>query len=126
MAVRLPLSDGTRVVLAGLASPGAVDGRGGAPVLAAASPGGVAALLGMTAAAAELAVGVLCGLYEIRDPGSDSLLEYAPDYAIDQADHILRECAKAGIDLPVDDLLDLIPEWSMLVTRPTRQAPSHR
>jgi hypothetical protein len=80
----------------------------------------------MTTAATDLAAGVLRGLYEIRDAGPDTLLEYAPDYASDQADHLLRECAKAGIELPVDDLLDLIPEWSMLLTRPTRPTPSRR
>ena len=82
------------------------------------------ATLGMTTAATELAVGVLCGLYEIRDSESDTLLGYAPDYAINRADQILRECAKAGIDLPVDDLLDLTPEWSMLLTRPVPPTPS--
>ncbi len=84
------------------------------------------ATLGMTTAATELAIGVLCGLYEIRDSESDTLLGYAPDYAINRADQILRECAKAGIELPLDDLLDLIPEWSMLVTRPVRPTPSRR
>jgi hypothetical protein len=84
------------------------------------------AKLGMTTAAADLAVGVLCGLYEIRDSRSDTLLEYAPDYAINRADYVIQQCAKAGITLPVDDLLDLVPEWSMLLNRPTRQAPSRR
>jgi hypothetical protein len=82
--------------------------------------------LGMTTAAAELAVGILCGLYEIRDSGSDTLLEYAPDYAIDQADHVIHVCAEAGITLPDDDLLDLIPEWCMLLTGPTPPLPWRR
>lgn len=80
------------------------------------------AKLGMTTAATELAIGVLCGLYEIRDSESDTLLGYAPDYAINRADHVIQECSKAGITLPDDDLLDLTPEWSMLV----RRAPSPR
>ena len=33
------------------------------------------AKLGMTTAATDLVVGVLCGLYEIHDSGSDALLE---------------------------------------------------
>src|SRR5207245_1011275 len=37
--------------------------------------------LGMTAAAIDLAVGILHGLHRCRDGSSESLLEYSPDYA---------------------------------------------
>ncbi|MGH3974197.1 MAG: hypothetical protein ACRDS9_12860, partial [Pseudonocardiaceae bacterium] len=36
------------------------------------------AALGMRTAAIELAVGILLGLYECRDGGSETLLEYSP------------------------------------------------
>lgn len=36
------------------------------------------AALGMTSAATELAVGILLGLYECRDGGSETLLEHSP------------------------------------------------
>jgi hypothetical protein len=52
----------------------------------------------MTTAAAELAVGVLCGLHEI-DSGSDAC-RARPDYAINRADYVIQQCAKAGIVLP--------------------------
>jgi hypothetical protein len=71
--------------------------------------------LGMTAAAAELAVGILCGLYACRDAGSESLLEYCPDYPVERAAEVVDRCAKLGVELPVDDLLELVPEWSRLL-----------
>ncbi len=72
--------------------------------------------LGMTTATTELAVGILCGLYACREAGSESLLEYSPDYAIERAADVVSRCAKLGVELPVvDDLLDIVPEWSGLV-----------
>lgn len=38
------------------------------------------ACLGMGSAATEVAAGILLGLYNCREGGSESLLEYAPDY----------------------------------------------
>lgn len=67
--------------------------------------------LGMTAAAVELAVGILCGLYACRDAGSESLLEHSPDYPVERAADVVRRCAELTIELPVDDLLELVPEW---------------
>jgi hypothetical protein len=71
--------------------------------------------LGLTAAAAELAAGVLCGLYACREPDSETLLEYSPDYAIERARDVIDRCAKLGVALPVDDLLELVPEWGRLL-----------
>jgi hypothetical protein len=68
--------------------------------------------LGMTAAAVESAVGILCGLYQCRDGESETLLEYSPDYAGERALDVVDRCAKLGVELPVDELLELIPEWS--------------
>jgi len=71
--------------------------------------------LGMTAAAVELAVGIVCGLYQCRDGGSESLLEYSPDYPIERAANVVDRCAKLGIDLPVGHLSESIPEWSRIL-----------
>jgi hypothetical protein len=83
--------------------------------------------LGMTAAAAELAVGILCGLYACREAGSESLLEYSPDYVIERAGGVVNRCATLGVGLPVEDLLEAVPEWSTLLrphrSRPTGAAP---
>lgn len=76
--------------------------------------------LDMTAAAVELAVGVLCGLYACRDARSESLLEYAADYPVERAADVLERCAKLRVELPVDDLGQRIPEWGRLL----RPAPS--
>jgi hypothetical protein len=78
--------------------------------------------LGMTAAAVELAVGILCGLYACRDAGSESLLEYSPDYAVGRAGDVVDRCAKLGVELPVEDLLDLVPEWGRLLLPTSPQA----
>jgi hypothetical protein len=71
--------------------------------------------LGMTTATTELAMGILCGLYACREAGSESLLEYSPDYAGERAADVASRCAEMGVELPVDDLLDAVPEWSRLV-----------
>jgi hypothetical protein len=71
--------------------------------------------LGMGSAAAELAAGILLGLYNCRDGGSETLLEYSPDYAAERASGLVRDCAKLGIELPAAELLDLMPEWSALL-----------
>ena len=71
--------------------------------------------LGMISAAAEVAAGILLGLYNCRHGTSEMLLEYAPDYAAERASAVVRDCAKLGIELPAVELLDLMPEWSALL-----------
>jgi hypothetical protein len=71
--------------------------------------------LGMRPAAAELAAGILLGLYNCRHGNSETLLEYSPDYAAERASGIVSECARIGIELPTVELLDLMPEWSTLL-----------
>ena len=71
--------------------------------------------LGMTTAAAECAVGILDGLYRCRDGGSESLLEYTPDYGIERASDVVARCRALGVDLPVDDLVELLPEWDAVL-----------
>ena len=70
--------------------------------------------LGMASAATEVAAGILLGLYSCRNGDSETLLEYAPDYAAERASAVVSDCAKLGIELPAE-LLDLMPEWSNLL-----------
>jgi hypothetical protein len=71
--------------------------------------------LGMTTAATECAVGILDGLYRCRDGASESLLEYTPDYAIERASDVVARRGALGLDLPVDDLVELLPEWDAVL-----------
>jgi len=71
--------------------------------------------LGMGSAAAELAAGILLGLYNCRHGDSETLLEYAPDYAGERASGVVSDCARLGIELPAAELLDLMPEWGALL-----------
>jgi len=73
------------------------------------------AKLGFTAAATEIAAGVLYGLYACREANSETLLEYTPDYAIERAGHLIDHCAKLGVTLPADGLRDQMPEWARLL-----------
>jgi hypothetical protein len=75
------------------------------------------ASLGMSAATIELATGILPGLYQCRDGGSETLLEYSPDYAAERATEVLHRCAKLDIELPNTELLDLAPEWDAILDR---------
>jgi hypothetical protein len=71
--------------------------------------------LGMRSAAAGLAAGILLGLYDCRHDNSETLLEYCPDYAAERASGVVSDCASLGIELPTDELLDLMPEWSAML-----------
>jgi hypothetical protein len=71
--------------------------------------------LGMTSAAIELAVGILLGLYECRQSGSETLLKHSPDFAVERAAHVTAQCAKLRIALPREELLTLLPEWDGIV-----------
>jgi len=46
----------------------------------------------MRSAAAELAAGILLGLYNCRHGTSETLPEYAPDYAAERASAVARDC----------------------------------
>jgi hypothetical protein len=79
------------------------------------------AALGMKTAAVELAAGILLGLYECRDGGSETLLEYCPDYAAERAARVVGQCAKLGIELASAELLDLVPQWSAMLALTSRR-----
>lgn len=70
-----------------------------------------------TTATIELAAGILLGLYRCRDGESETLLEYAPDFAVERAMEVMRRCAKLGIELPNTEVLDLAPEWDAILDR---------
>lgn len=70
---------------------------------------------GHLAAATDLAVGILRGLYDCRHAGSETLLEYSPDFPIERAAELTHQCERLGVDLPVDDLPHLIPAWDTLL-----------
>lgn len=73
--------------------------------------------LGMGSAATEVAAGILLGLYDCQEGGSETLLEYVPDYAAERASVVVSDCVKLGIDLlPAAELLDLMPGWSDLLS----------
>ena len=73
--------------------------------------------LGMTGAAVELAAGILHGLYRCGDGGPESLLEYSPDYPAERASNVLDDCGRLGVELPVAELLDLMPSWDAILHR---------
>ncbi len=75
--------------------------------------------LGLAATATELATGILCGLYACREAGAETLLEYTPDFVVERAGMVIDECVKLGVALPVDDLVDLVPEWGGLLHKAT-------
>jgi hypothetical protein len=70
---------------------------------------------GMRSAAAELAAGIMLGLYNCRHGNSETLLEYSPDYAVERASGVVSDCARLGIELPTAELFDLMPEWSAML-----------
>jgi hypothetical protein len=72
------------------------------------------AKLGMSAAAMEMAVGILHGLHRCRNDSSESLIEYSPDFADERAAEVVRQCRALEVDLPVDDLVDALTGWEPL------------
>jgi hypothetical protein len=70
--------------------------------------------LGIGSAATEVAAGILLGLYNCRDGGPETLLEYAPDYAAERASAVVSDCTRLGIELRAE-LVDLMPTWSDLL-----------
>lgn len=73
------------------------------------------ATLGLLDAAANLAVGIVAGLYRARDPEMGTVLAYAgEDTQTDLADEILDRAAKLGVALPDDAAESRWPRWSDL------------
>ncbi|MGH8899362.1 MAG: hypothetical protein ACRDZ4_20615 [Egibacteraceae bacterium] len=80
------------------------------------------AKLGMHAAARELCLGILIGLYDCRDEDDDSALGRAPaaDFTADHAGYVVTELRTAGLDLPQDALAAAVPDWAEFLERQAR------
>lgn len=73
------------------------------------------ARLGMTDAAAEIAIGILAGLYDRRDAPDGSVLAYAgPGTPRELARWVVVEARKAGIPLAPDAVEEVCPDWAPL------------
>lgn len=73
------------------------------------------ARLGMTEAAAELALGIIAGLYGCREAPDGTVLAYAgPDTPWVLADRVASEGRKAGVPLTLEALEDACPDWTLL------------
>ena len=57
----------------------------------------------------------MLGPYNCGHGNSGTLLEYCPDYAAERASGVVSDSASLGIELPADELLDLLPEWSAML-----------
>lgn len=78
--------------------------------------------LGMLEAATATALGVIAGLYRCRgcDDGN-LLLGWAPDFPLEHASGMVRDLAKAGIELPHELVADAAPEWTDSLARARRR-----
>jgi hypothetical protein len=50
-----------------------------------------------------------------RHGGSESLLEYTHDYGIERASDVVARCGALKVNLTVDDLVELLPEWDAVL-----------
>ena len=73
------------------------------------------AALGLLDAAADLAVGIVAGLYRARAPEMGTVLAYAgDDTQMEVAAEILDRAAELGVTVPDDDAAAHWPRWSDL------------
>ncbi|MGH3442291.1 MAG: hypothetical protein ACRDUY_09680 [Nitriliruptorales bacterium] len=73
------------------------------------------ARLGMTEAAAEVALGIIVGLYGCREAPDGTVLAYAgPDTPRELAGWVASEVRKAGVTLAPDAIEDTCPDWAPL------------
>lgn len=68
--------------------------------------------LDLTDAAAALAVGIVAGLYRLREPQDGTVLAYAgPDAPSEFASEVIREANRLGVVLPTDISSRYWPNW---------------
>jgi hypothetical protein len=73
------------------------------------------ARLDLLDAAAGVAVGIVAGIYEVRDGDEGSVVAYAgPDALRELADEVLAEAARLGVAIPEDAPGRYWPRWSDL------------
>ena len=66
----------------------------------------------MTDPAARVAVGIVTGLHQVREPEDGSVLAYAgPDCPGELADEIIDEAERLGVAITSDEMDDAIHEW---------------
>ena len=71
--------------------------------------------LDLADAAAALAVGIVAGLYRLREPQDGTVLAYAgPDAPSEFASEIIREADRLGVALPTEGSSRYWPHWSEL------------
>jgi hypothetical protein len=71
--------------------------------------------VGLLDAAAAVAVGIVAGLYSVRDPDDGSVLAYAgPDAPGELADEVLTEADHLGVAIPDDGPGRWWPRWTDL------------
>jgi hypothetical protein len=69
--------------------------------------------LDMSEAAAQVAIGVLAGLYRCRDAADGSVLAYAgPDTPEELANWIQKEASRAGVVLSSTQIEAACPDWA--------------
>ena len=71
------------------------------------------AKLGLSDAARAVALGTISGLYQCEPATDGTVLAYAgEDTLYSLADWVVDQAAKAGINLPLEQLDELCPGWS--------------
>ncbi len=70
------------------------------------------AILGLDAAA-DVAAGIVAGLYRCREPENGTVVAYAgPDSVSELADEVMNEANKLGVVLPPEIADQFWPDWS--------------
>ena len=82
------------------------------------------AKLGLASAATKMAVGVLCGLYACRDASSGACWTTPPTMRSSGPAIWLTSARSSTWRLPVNDLVDLVPEWGRLFHAATSAGPA--
>lgn len=65
-------------------------------------------------AAADVAAGIVAGLYQCREPADGTVVAYAgPDSLSELADEVMSEASKLGVVLSADIADQFWPDWSL-------------
>ena len=71
--------------------------------------------LGLMDAAAAVTMGIVAGLYQVREPEEGTVVAYAgPDALSDLAEEALKEAARLGVVVPSQAPDDYWPQWPEL------------
>ena len=90
--------------------------------------------LGLQGAAGDVCCGIMLGLHEAGESGSDGLLAWAPDFPAETAGHavetLIRACPArdraAARDRLVEAVEQRVPEWEWIIERATTEAMQKR